>query len=205
MAAAGAEVKKPWGILNSLTEGVESILLVENEVFIGKSEVKSTSRNISRRHFKIQRKGEGAFFIEDYSTNGTYVNNERIKKGELVKIKDGVDVIILNQQHPDSIRFMFMSYDDGEDPDFMEFCKKYEYGKYLGEGAYAAVRVVTEKATGQQYAMKIINKVGQKTSSKRIDAQFDEVKVLSRLFHQNIVNTKDIYITNYKTYIVMDL
>lgn len=199
--------KKPWGILTSLTEGVDSIPLIDNEIIIGKATVRSDSRNISRKHFKIVKKDKGIFYIMDCSTNGTYVNKERLKKNTLVKIKDGVDIVILNQLHPDSIRFMFMSYDDHENEhkEFVDLCNKYSYGKYLGEGSYATVRTVTDKATGEEYAMKIINRAGQKISSKRKGAAYDEVEVLSRLFHPNIVNTKDIFITENKTYIVMEL
>ena len=204
---AEEEVKKPWGILTSLTEGVDSIPLVDDETIVGKATIKSESRNISRRHFKIIRREKGIFFIQDCSTNGTFVNKERIKKGSLVKIKDGVDISVLNQLNPDSVSFMFMSYDDheNESENFIELCKKYSYGKYLGEGSYATVRLVTEKATGEQYAMKIINRSGQKVTSKRKEASYDEVNVLSRLSHPNIVNTKDIFMTENKTYIVMEL
>lgn len=201
------ESQKPWGVLRSLTKGVASIPLYGNEVIIGKNVIGTTNKNISRVHFKLIKKDDKVYYIQDCSTNGTFINNSRLKKNVPTRIRDGVDVVVLNHVRPDSIRFMF-SVEDDEDssnPKYIEFCERYDYGEYLGEGSYAIVRLVTDKATGTQYAMKTINREKQGSVSKRAESVFDEVKVLSALSHPKIVNTKEAFIGFRNIYIVMDL
>jgi pSer/pThr/pTyr-binding forkhead associated (FHA) protein len=52
-----------------------------------------THRTLSRRHAKISRQEDGYYLREDIGTsNGTFVNGERIKTGVPVKIQDGDEI-----------------------------------------------------------------------------------------------------------------
>lgn len=52
-----------------------------------------TMRSVSRRHAKIFRQGDAFFVCEEVGTaNGTFVNAERIKTGDRVKLADGDQV-----------------------------------------------------------------------------------------------------------------
>ena len=43
---------------------------------------KQLIQSISKCHFVLRRSNEGVVTIEDYSSNGTYINGERVGKGK---------------------------------------------------------------------------------------------------------------------------
>ncbi len=61
---------------------------MKNFILIGKNADNNliiSKKNISRKHAKISKIEDGQFLIEDFSTNGTYINEKRIKKFLLKK------------------------------------------------------------------------------------------------------------------------
>ena len=54
------------------------------------------------------------------------------------------------------------------DEDWDEVLAKYELGKQLGSGAFAVVKKVTEKATGNVYAMKVCSHRTSQWPSERL-------------------------------------
>ncbi len=47
-------------------------------------------RSVSRRHAKLERRGQRLYLVEDLgTTNGTFVNGERIPPGEPIEIRSG--------------------------------------------------------------------------------------------------------------------
>ena len=62
----------------------------------------------------------------------------------------------------------------------------YAIGKTLGKGAYATVKIVTNKLTNQNYAMKIYNKskIKDKIRKKFVN---NEIQILKRISHKNII------------------
>ena len=69
----------------------------------------------------------------------------------------------------------------------------YILNKKLGEGAFAKVMQVLEEKTGNQYAMKIINKAKLKQRSlspnhNKLDKIRLEVAIMKRVRHPNIVH-----------------
>lgn len=60
--------------------------LTEGTIFIGRqqdSDIVINDKRISRKHLKLKLKGEKAFIEDQGSTNGTFVNGEKIKKKTL--------------------------------------------------------------------------------------------------------------------------
>ena len=51
--------KAVWGKLQSLTDGIPSIPLSEDETVVGRRDVGGTNMNISSRHFKKSSGAEG--------------------------------------------------------------------------------------------------------------------------------------------------
>ncbi|KAJ3614315.1 hypothetical protein NHX12_017889 [Muraenolepis orangiensis] len=79
---------------------------------------------------------------------------------------------------------------------------RYNIGKVIGEGHYAVVKECVERATGKEYALKIIDKTkwrGIKRSLK------NEVSVLRMVKHPNIIMLKEDFNLPTKLYLVMEL
>jgi calcium/calmodulin-dependent protein kinase I len=77
--------------------------------------------------------------------------------------------------------------------------KHYVIEHELGSGAFSVVKLATHIATNTKWAIKIVDK--RNTSASQMQA---EVKVMSILNHENIVNFKEIFDTPKHYYVVME-
>jgi len=81
--------------------------------------------------------------------------------------------------------------------------KAYEFKNELGRGAFSIVMLATQKASGQQYAVKVINK---KDLGKDYEKNLKmEVDILKKVNHPNIIALKELFDTPDKLYLVMEL
>ncbi|TPX68139.1 hypothetical protein CcCBS67573_g07281 [Chytriomyces confervae] len=80
--------------------------------------------------------------------------------------------------------------------------EKYELGETLGTGAFSDVKVAKERATGNRYAIKIVDKSKCKGKEGMIET---EVSILMRVRHENIVQLYEMYEIDSKIYLVMEL
>merc|ERR1712232_183779 len=78
----------------------------------------------------------------------------------------------------------------------------YEIGNELGSGAFSVVKSCRRKDTGEEFAVKIINKETVKADLHRLAI---EMKILESVKHPNIIELKEIFETNDKLYIVTEL
>ncbi|CAH4016432.1 unnamed protein product [Pieris brassicae] len=62
---------------------------------------------------------------------------------------------------------------------------KYNVGKIIGDGNFAVVRICTDKTTGKDYALKVIDKAKCKGKEHYVEA---EVRVMRKLCHPRIVS-----------------
>ena len=76
----------------------------------------------------------------------------------------------------------------------------YYIGKVIGQGAYGKVRLVTHKQSGLVRASKHIRK--KSVQSGKLDTLFDEVNILMKLVHPNIVQLFGLY-EDKKNYIMV--
>jgi len=74
--------------------------------------------------------------------------------------------------------------------------------KVLGTGSFAVVKLCTDKRTGNQYALKIINK---KSIQGRETMLTTELNVLKKVDHPNVVALHDLFETKNAVYIITDL
>lgn len=92
-----------------------------------------------------------------------------------------------------------------------EIDKKYDWGKELGKGGNGVVRVVVDRATGQEYACKAIKKVlegdlSDKKKAGHVESIKREIEVLRRLSGSlNIVKLVDVYEDEQQVYVVQEL
>ncbi|KXJ12506.1 calcium/calmodulin-dependent protein kinase type 1D isoform X2 [Exaiptasia diaphana] len=80
--------------------------------------------------------------------------------------------------------------------------KKYELGEVLGSGAFSEVIFASEKETGKQYAIKCIAKKDIKGKEEGVE---NEIAILKKVSHKNIIGLRDIVDNKSHLYLVMDL
>lgn len=84
-----------------------------------------------------------------------------------------------------------------------DFNKKYQLApQILGRGSYAEVRLAVNRESGEQVAVKMINK--KKMKFRDFDKVKREIKILSELKHVNIVQILDAFSDKNFYYIVME-
>jgi len=81
--------------------------------------------------------------------------------------------------------------------------KYYEFKTELGRGAFSIVYMATQRASGQHFAVKVINK---KDLGKDYEKNLKmEVDILKKVNHPNIIALKELFDTPDKLYLVMEL
>ena len=83
------------------------------------------------------------------------------------------------------------------------FLENYEQGKVLGSGITGQVRVVKNKLTGVEYAMKTINL--DRVDKAQLKELRNEIKILSQLDHPNIVRLYECFEDERTMYLIMEL
>merc|ERR1712137_1470523 len=78
----------------------------------------------------------------------------------------------------------------------------YTVGKELGSGAFSVVKSCTHKATGLEYAVKVIRKENVKQDIHRLAI---EMQVLESVEHPNIIELKEAFETDEMLYIVTEV
>lgn len=83
------------------------------------------------------------------------------------------------------------------------FADHYHVGDELGSGGFAVVYLVTEKSSGQKFAAKVIkrNKL-EDVDMKRVA---DEIDILRRVRHPNIISLRAVFQTSDEIILVMEL
>ncbi|ROL01462.1 Serine/threonine-protein kinase DCLK2 [Anabarilius grahami] len=91
---------------------------------------------------------------------------------------------------------------NGNDVQSSVITEKYKVGKVIGDGNFAVVRECMERSTGQEYALKIIDKA--KCSGKE-HLIANEVAILRRVHHPSIIMLIEELDTPTELYLVMEL
>jgi uncharacterized membrane protein YhaH (DUF805 family) len=93
-----SEIKAIFNVENGL-EGPSFIPLTQGILVLGNSDavdIKLENQYVSRRHFQV-RQDVGVFYLSDLgSTNGTYLNNNKLAPNEEHVVRDGGIVILGN-------------------------------------------------------------------------------------------------------------
>lgn len=78
----------------------------------------------------------------------------------------------------------------------------YEIKEKLGSGSFATVSRAVKKKTGKEYAVKVIKK--SKLSAEELAVVHDEVAIMDKVEHKNIVCLYEMFETPKKIYMVME-
>eukprot|EP01102_Stenamoeba_stenopodia_P019877 TRINITY_DN7598_c0_g1_i1.p1 TRINITY_DN7598_c0_g1~~TRINITY_DN7598_c0_g1_i1.p1 ORF type:complete len:522 (+),score=113.56 TRINITY_DN7598_c0_g1_i1:345-1910(+) len=209
---------KPWGRLVSLSAVVDSQDLFENEFTIGRGPTCTLPLKnvnvISHLHCKFTREpGDTAkddiVFLEDLSTNGTFVNGEKLGKNNKILMTNGTEVMVCAKRAGnEKIAFIYQHlFEEKIETEEGGPQKKYDLRDTLGSGAFATVRLGISRATGEKFAIKIIDKkkFQMNNGCQRKDALMDEVKILMAVNHPNIIGIKEMFDTPKTLYLVLEL
>jgi len=113
---------KPWGKLSSFNVNFENVSLIKSEYSLGRqptNDIKISDIRLSGVHCKILKDTENNFWVEDLSSNGTFLDNEVIGKGKKRKIVSGDKIYLLHPskvQQDEAIGYVFSSVKSSEDP-----------------------------------------------------------------------------------------
>lgn len=79
----------------------------------------------------------------------------------------------------------------------------YDLKDKLGTGSFAVVRVAVHKKTKEQFAVKVIKK--KNLNTEELVTIHDEVDILQKMYHPNIVKLFEIFDTTKNLYMVLEL
>lgn len=128
-------------------------------------------------------------------------NNEKDKKKKMKKLKTLKKGKIIDA-YIDEFKLCksFLAPENKHDP-----YEYYSIVECLGEGSFGQVFKVKHKLTGDERAMKIINKYSSLLSEEDEENTLKEIKILRMLDHPNIIKIYEFYNTKRKLFIITEL
>ena len=180
----------------------------------GKSteENNTTNNNINTKS-KEQQIINNLIFKEEIANVKIDLENEMIKSNKknraistapkgikLIKNNNNIDINLLIKTKTTNIKFN----EENENNENKDELEKYEIGETLGKGAYAEVKLVTNKFTQKKYAMKIYDKEKINSNSKK-RCVYNEIKILKIINHKNIAKLYEVIKTDKQILIVQEL
>ena len=141
-----------WGRLLSINRLFPSIALIDSEYSFGRGKNCSIIFNsvefqaskeflaYSSTHFKIVRDETGnRVYIYDLSSNGTFINGEKLGKGNQQALENNDEIALASKAHR---AYIFISTRTREDQTIPEAVReKYLISKLIGRGTYGEVKI----------------------------------------------------------------
>ncbi|ORX91130.1 Pkinase-domain-containing protein [Basidiobolus meristosporus CBS 931.73] len=213
-----------WGILQSINPEYPTVYLSKTDgrgYLLGRHsecDVIFTHPQISNRHCLIFKENRvetqtgpvDCIFIEDLSTNGTYVNGKKIGRNQRRQIRQGDSIQLarynskLHEKFNDNF-YIFKQVSPETNEPGLTISKKYLIGNTLGRGNFAEVKLATDRTTGKRYAVKIINKRRFLNKPKLSESLQREIAILMAIKHPSIISTHGVYDEQDFLYIVLEL
>lgn len=141
---------------------------------------------VSNRHCLIYRvvcNGRVRVFLEDLSSNGTFINENLVGCNRDVELKDRDEIGIL-----DSARFIFHQHHSIQPL----FLSKYTLLEQIGKGHVGEVFLCTEKSTGERFAVKIFTSSFPYSDHVKKDGMVAELNLMG-ICHRNIMSIKEAF------------
>ena len=150
-------------------------------------------------------------FLVDRSKRGTFLNGVRIKSNTYNHLQTG-DVVTFappssaaEEERRPGLEDTTLVFSSAEEDVRSEFYRDYYvFGRTLGAGASAEVRKCRNRRSGKVMAVKIVH-LTKFTSPKFLKSVQNEVPLLRKLDHPNIVKFEAIYSDPQELYIVLEL
>ncbi len=141
-----------WGRLLSINKLFSSINLTNNEYSFGRGKTCSIVLNsdelqtskyflaYSSKHFTITRDQiKNYVYLEDLSSNGTYINGEKIGKNNKHVLENNAEIALASKTHRVYVYIDANAKEDSSLPATVR--EKYIVSKQLGRGAYGEVKL----------------------------------------------------------------
>lgn len=124
--------------------------------------------------------------LKDLSSNGVYINDDRLGKGSKVLLRSGDKIGFAKTGGSYIIRYI-VDLKDSPVPGTRAFFDDYILGSQLGSGHYAVVKEARSRSNGDVVAVKIFHP-NKKGYNKNEDAKLQqEMNLLLSINHPNIV------------------
>ncbi|KAI0665871.1 kinase-like domain-containing protein [Trametes maxima] len=188
-----------------------------------KIDVLLNGTKISWKHCTIEWDGDegphSAVKVMDLSSNGTFINGEKIGRGQSRLLREGNEIAFgtcLPQPKEGGVHdYRFVYRHKGYGEPITGLHKHYDLLHELGKGSYASVMKALHREDGLWYAVKIIqeNKLpaewraamahGHPTTeeSRRF---LREITILKRLDHKNICKLKEVFVESFSICLVLE-
>ncbi|KAI1110423.1 hypothetical protein F5Y14DRAFT_362482 [Nemania sp. NC0429] len=156
---------------------------------------------VSNRHcllFSQNRGNEVVAVLEDYSSNGTFVNEAIVGRNSRRELNDYDEIAIVDKE-----RFIFRRPTTW--PVGSAFLQQYKILEKIGKGHFAEVFVCVEKSTGQRYAVKIFSKAPGMEERSKMEGLQQEAAILLGISHPHILSLKDVFVERNAVYMVLEL
>eukprot|EP00128_Syssomonas_multiformis_P012683 Colp12_sorted_trinity150504_noHs@10962 len=197
---------KIWGKLLPLDPRFDLIDLVKDSYLFGRNKAQCDflydGPQISNKHCMVYKKIADdesiTAFIEDLSSNGTFVNGIKIGKGKTVVLNNNDEVSFALKKNK-----VFM-YHDQQASSGELLNDTYYVTKLLGAGNFAEVKLGISKHSGERFAIKILNKKKFVMQPAMRDSMLDEVNILKEVSHPCIISVHDMVETDTNLYIVLE-
>lgn len=152
--------------------------------------------------------------VEDTSTNGTFLNQARIGKGQTTVLANGDEIAAGVGVARDEVRYIVQlpkqsrpNIQSSMSPEAAACMQKYEIRQILGAGAFATVRCAINRSTGVKYAVKILNqrKLAITNANAKATELFKrEIEILQSTRHPNIVQYVDMWADTSDIFLVLE-
>ncbi|KAJ3931153.1 MAG: CAMK/RAD53 protein kinase [Lentinula lateritia] len=211
-----------WGSFYPLVKDMKEVNLFKPKLTyrIGRSlhnDVVFPGYKISNKHAEITWDGretkDSIIMLRDNSSNGTYVNGQRLGKGVSRILPDGAEVAFgspgpSSTQPAEDYRFIFRHTASGQQRED-GFYGLYDSHDQLGRGTFASVVRCLERKTGILWAAKMFSNLltgggssslGSRSNEKMVSR---EIGILQTLSHPNICFLKETFITEERKLILV--
>lgn len=205
--------KSYWGKLIQLTNNGHSTRVLTDEVYhagraqscelaISEKDLEPRKYNlISKVHFKIVKsvvENEEIVYLEDLSSNGTFVNEKKVERNQKVLLQSSAEIALAS---PNMKMYLYIHSSNGCNDQWLHksLSSQFYILKQLGAGNFGDVRLALDQRTYEKFALKKILK--QKMPEAKI---FNEINILKRLKHPCIVQLEGIFDTPEAVYITLE-
>ncbi|EIW63647.1 Pkinase-domain-containing protein [Trametes versicolor FP-101664 SS1] len=188
-----------------------------------KNDIILPGMKISNFHCAIEWDGDetirSAVKVTDLSSNGTFINGDKIGKGHFKILRDGNEIAFGTcVPQPangglEDYRFVYRHLASG--PPSRGLHRYYDLMHELGKGSFATVMKALHKEEGKWYAVKMIqaNKLRKGLSNATLNGINSddksnnfarEINILERLTHPNICQLKEVFFERYSINLVLE-
>lgn len=186
----------------------------ENQVDIVLKEPQISSTHCRIEFCEDHAEQTGCAWVHDLSTNGTYINKNKIGKGKKRMMFDGDELVFIQYAKKEKrtgrerqkVSFIFYVIDaDDDSKEGIE--AKYDIRGSLGQGSFAVVKLGVQRATGRLVAVKEIDKQKYQVKSKdrKNNSIMNESEIMRQVDHKNIIKVFDVFDTPNTLYLVLEM